>query len=303
MVAKKKATVPRLLGKHPKKAKLQKPKLLVFGAPGVGKTWAAIEWPGVYYIDCEGGATLPHYTDKLEASGGAYVGPEDNANDFDTVVGQVLALATHKHDYRTLVFDSFSKLFNTAVQVEYDRLQSGGRDMSKSFGAEKKPAIAKTRQIISWLNRLDMNVLFVCHERVLWKDGESIGETFDAWDKLAYELDLTMQVTKIGTKRKARICKCRLEQFREGELIDWGYKPFAERYGAEVVEAESQPVEPATEEQIRVMVELAEVAKLDTEQRLKWFEKAGVTSWGEMDGDTIQKCIEFLKKTLAPATA
>ena len=101
----------------------------------------------VYYVDCEGGAALDHYTDKLERAGGVYMGPKDGANDINVVVAEVKALATTRHDYKTLVIDSYSKLFNSAIAVEYERMEQAGREMDKTFGAEKKPAIARTKQM------------------------------------------------------------------------------------------------------------------------------------------------------------
>ena len=288
----------KLKAKHPKKAMPRKPRILIYGKAGVGKTWGTIEFPGVYYFDCEGGASLPHYTDKLAKAEAGYLGPEDGANDIQFVTDQVRALATQKHEYRTVVFDSYSKVYNTAIQVEYDRLQGLGRDMTKSFGAEKKPAIAATRQIVRWLERVEMNVIFVCHEKAEWKDGEQIGETFDAWDKLAFELDMTMQILKTGKARKAKVCKSRLEQFKEGELVDWSYATFAERFGSNLLEAEAVHLDACTPAQIQTVTELAEIIKLDDSQRLKWFEKAGVTCWSEMDSDTISKCIDFLRNLI-----
>jgi hypothetical protein len=58
----------------PKAAEPSKPKMLIFGKPGVGKTWTSLDFPNVYYVDTEGGADLAHYTDKLEKSGGVYFG-------------------------------------------------------------------------------------------------------------------------------------------------------------------------------------------------------------------------------------
>lgn len=292
-----------LRAKHPKKAEPKKPKILIFGPPGVGKTWGALEFLSVYYIDSEGGASLDHYTDKLEASGGMYLGPNDGANDQQVVLGEVKALATSKHNFRTLVIDSFSKLFNSAIAVEYERLEKSGREMDKTFGAEKKPAIARTKQMVTWFDKLDMSVILVCHQKDLWKGGEMVGVTYDGWDKLEYELDLVIQIVKQGTSRKAKICKCRLSQFREGELIDWNYAEFAKRYGEDVLATNSKAIQPASADQIRIVQQLSEVVKLDDETQIKWFEKAGVDSWGEMDAETIQKCIDHLTAKLPKSAA
>lgn len=291
-----------LRAKHPKKAAPRRPKILIFGAPGVGKTWGALDFPGVFYCDCEGGASLDHYTDKLVASGGVYLGPEDGANDFGVVLEQIRLLATTKHDYRTLVIDSYSKLFNTRVQIKQEEMEQANVDMDKTFGREKKPAITASKHMIAWFDRLDMNVILICHEKTLWSDGKEIGKTYDGWDKLDYELDLVMQIIKVGTSRKAKVGKCRLSQFREGEVMDWGFKPFAERYGMEVITAASTSLTPATAEQIDAVQKLADAVKLDPEDRIKWFDKAGVDAWGEMDSATIQKCIDHLKSKL-PSTA
>lgn len=291
-----------LRAKNPKAAKQKKPKMLIAGPPGVGKTWGAMGFPNAYLIDCEGGATLSHYTDKLAKSGGVYMGPEDGANDFAVVVAEVRSLATTTHHYKTLIIDSYSKLFNTKVSDKAEAMEKAGSDMDKTFGREKKPAISYTRQMISWFDRLDMNVLLICHEKDVWEDGKVVGKSYDGWDKLAYELDFTLQIFKQGTSRKARVGKCRLSQFKEGEVFDWNYETFASRYGKDVIEADHQAVAPATAEQVELVRGLAGLYKLDDETKVKWFEKAGVETWAEMDGATIQKCIDHLK-SLQPTAA
>ena len=99
------AAKPKLKGHAPELIKPRKPKILVYGASGVGKTWAALDFPDVYMIDVEGGATQPEYRAKLAASGGLYLGPDDGAASFDEVMGQIRALSSERHDRKTLVID------------------------------------------------------------------------------------------------------------------------------------------------------------------------------------------------------
>src|SRR5262249_38170256 len=102
----------KLKAVDPKAAEPSKPKILIFGKPGVGKTWGSLDFPSVYYIDTEGGADLKHYTDKLTKAGGMYFGPEQGSLSFASVLEQIQALATERHSFRTVVIDSISKLMN-----------------------------------------------------------------------------------------------------------------------------------------------------------------------------------------------
>ena len=93
-IAAPKARKSKLAAVQPEVVDPGKAKILIFGMPNVGKTWFALDFPGVYYIDTEGGARLTHYREKLRQSGGMYMGPDQGSADMDTVVGQVQALAT-----------------------------------------------------------------------------------------------------------------------------------------------------------------------------------------------------------------
>lgn len=288
----------KLRGTDPKAAKPSKPKILIYGRPGVGKTWASIDFPSVYYIDTEGGANLEHYTDKLKKAGGAYLGPSDGSNNFETVIEEIITLATTEHKYRTLVIDSYSKLFNTQVDINYEAMARAGREMDKTFGAEKKTAIALTRRLIRWLDKLDMNAILICHEKTLWKDGKEVGATYDGWDKLEYELHLALQIIKQGPSRKARVTKTRLTEFPDAESFPWSYEDFAKRYGRDVIESGSTAIRLATPDQLKQLEALIQVLRVESEVIDKWKDKAGVESFAEMDTDTIQKCIAHLDAKL-----
>jgi hypothetical protein len=293
----------KLKAVDPKSAEPSKPKVLIFGKPGAGKTWTSLDFPNVYYIDTEGGADMAHYTDKLKKSGGAYFGVDQGSLSFDSVLEQVEALATEKHQYKTLVIDSISKVFAMEIAAEADRL--GDKD---AFGASKKPAVAYMRKLVSWLTRMDMNVILVAHEKDLYgldekKQRNVIGVTYDAWDKLEYELHLCLNIFKQAGQHKARVTKSRLLGFKDADVFDWSYESFAGRYGKEILEGVVKQVVLATPEQIATINDLMERVKLPEDLPGKWFKAANCDSFEEMDTDKVAGIINLINtKYLNPTT-
>lgn len=294
----------KLLAVTPEAVEPKKPKILIYGPPGVGKTWTSLDFPSVYYIDTEGGADLAHYREKLKNAGGMYFGPDQGSLDFDTVIGQIEALATEQHHYKTVVIDSITKLFATAISDEQTRL--GDADV---FGASKKKPVGQMKRLIRWLNRADMNAIVIAHQKDMWGKNEKnqqevVGQTFDGWDKLEYELHLILRISKIGqgkdARRFANIGKSRLTGFPEGTKIDWSYAEFAERYGKDVIEKEAAPIILASPEEVAEITHLLTVVKLADGTTEKWFSKAGVESFEEMSSEIIQACISNLKGKLTP---
>lgn len=292
----------KLLAVPPEAVEPKKPKILIYGPPGVGKTWAALSFPKVYYFDTEGGADLSHYREKLRAAGGMYFGPDQGSLDFETVIGQVEALATEHHPYKTMVFDSITKLFNTAISDEGQRL--GDKDV---FGASKKGPIRQIGRLLRWMNRADMNAVVIAHQKDLWGKDEKgnrevVGMTFDAYEKLEYELHLILRISKIGAgdhaKRYANVGKSRLTGFPEGDRFDWTYETFAERYGRDVIEKDVVPVVLATADQLAELNRLLEIVKLPDGVTDKWLSKAEIETFAEMETGAIDKCIAFLREKL-----
>jgi len=285
----------KLLAVAPETVEPKKPKVLIYGPPGVGKTWASLDFPSVYYIDTEGGADLDHYRAKLRNSGGVYMGPDQGSLDFDVVIGQIQALATEKHEFRTIVLDSASKLWNVALSDEQEAL--GAKD---AFGAYKKVPTRKFTSMVKWLNRLDMNAVLICHQKDEWGlndkgQREVVGFTFDCQDKLAYDLHLVLRIAKVGPSRYAYIGKSRLTGFPEGENFNWSYAEFAARYGKDVIEKAAAPLILATPERVADLHRLLGVVKMPDDWQEKIFKKAGVELWEEMDSDKIESCIKMLK--------
>ena len=286
----------KLKAVKPKETEPKKPAILVYGEAGVGKTFTALDFPKVYYIDSERGATNKEYTDKLHKAGGVYFGIEQGSQNFDEVLEQIRALRSEKHEYKTLVIDSFTKLFNTEIGNEQERLKKAGK--KDEFGLSKKPAVAKARELVGLLSTLDMNVILICHETPNWAEGEQKGVKPDAWDKLLYELDLAFHIRKLGGSRKAFIVKSRIASFPEATSIEWSYAEFAARWGKEVMERDQKPVQLATPEQLARVAQLNDILKTTPEEIDKHLSYGEATKYEDMATDKIAFVITRLEAKL-----
>jgi hypothetical protein len=271
--------------------------MIIFGPSGVGKTWFGLSFPKPYYLDTEGGADLKHYQARLKEAGGAYMGPADGTLDFNAVLQEIQTLATEKHGFKTLIIDSITKLYQMAISLEAEKL--GDKD---AFGASKKPAIAFMRRLVSWIDRLDMNVVLIAHESSEWGmvNGQrsEIGKMADVWEKLVYEIDLSLQCQRRGPRRVALVKKSRLTGFPEGECLDLEYADFATRYGKDFIEAEAKPITLSTPEQVSEIGRLLEAVKVDPDFMEKCLVKAGCAETSELNEEQAGKIIALLRKKL-----
>jgi hypothetical protein len=275
--------VSKLKGKAPETVEPGKTKGVIFGPSGSGKTWFTLSFPTPFYIDTEGGANLRHYQERLKAAGGSYLGPEEGALDFATIIDQMQVLATEKHPYKTLIIDSITKVYQTAIANESERL--GVKDV---FGASKKPAINWMRRLVNWSSKLDMNIWFVAHEATEWGEVNGqraeIGKTPDVWDKLIYELDIGIKVLRRGNVFPATgvVHKSRLLGFPQGDSFQLDYNSFAERYGKNFIEKETKQITLAASEQVAEIIRLVTLLNVSPEDCEKVLTKAGADKWEEL---------------------
>ena len=289
----------KLKAKDPALTSPGKIKMMIFSKSGVGKTWLSMDFPMPYYIDSESGARLGHYQDKLKKAKGGYLSVEDGAGDFNTVLEQIQVLATEKHSYQTLAFGSITKLYQSAIATEQERL--GDKD---AFGASKRPAIHAMRRLINWIQKLDMNVLFEAHEATEWginpKTGnrEEIGNQPDVWDKLIYELDLTLRLEKRGNSRVAVVRKSRLLGFPEGESFPLEYAEFGKRYGKDFIEAKVNQIVLANPAQVSEILRLIDLVKVDERDIAKILNKANAENWSELTINQAKSTLEWLQNKI-----
>ncbi len=263
-------------------------KALFYGAAGVGKTTACISFPKPYLIDTEKGATNDQYVKILKENGGAVF----QTNDFDELLTEVKALLTEKHEYKTLIIDPLTTLYN-------DLLDKSALEVGTEFGKHYGHANKKMKHLLNLLLRLDLNILITCHSKNEYGQNLAVlGQTYDGYKKLDYLFDLVFEIQKRGKDRVGIIKKSRIENFPDGETFPFCYEEIAERYGRTILEKEAFPQTLATNEQIQEITRLIELMKVPEEVIDKWLKKSESACFEEMPFDVIDKCIIHLKNEI-----
>ena len=265
-------------------------KLFMFGPAGVGKTTAAIQFPNSYIIDCERGAE--NYDKIISASGSVVF----QTTDIQDVIAEVKSLLAEKHEFRTLVIDPITTVYNDLL----DKCETQvGADFGRHYGAANK----QTKRLANLIMALDMNVVITAHAKAEYgQNFAKIGYTFDGWRQLDYWFDLVVELSKKGRKRMAKVVKTRIDRFPDDEVFEWSYDAIRRRSDVSILERHASAVALALPEQVAQIKELLAVVRLPEGTTDKWLAKAGVDVWEDMPAEVIAKCIEYVKGRL-PATS
>lgn len=285
-----------LRGKKPQAIE-KRCKLLMFGPAGVGKTTAAIQFPAPYLIDTERGAENDQYVRMLASKGGAIF----QTSDYDEMVQEVTSLLAEKHEYRTLIIDPLTVVYNDLLEKSADKLATKDDD-GTTFGRHKNRADRHIKRLLNLVMRLDMNVIITSHAKTKWeKNGKELvdaGLTFDCYAKLDYLVDLSLLIDKRGKDRIAIVKKTRVETFKDGETFVFNYDEFATRYGRDVLERGAVAQVLASEDQVAEIERLVKLLKIDEEQQEKWLDKGQADQWGELSAEHAAAVLSHLNKKL-----
>src|SRR5690348_6890314 len=252
-------------------------KLFMYGPAGVGKTTAAIQFPRSYIIDCERGAE--NYGKLINESGSVVM----QTTDMQDAIDEVKALLTEKHEYRTLVIDPITTVYNDLLEKCEAKV---GSDFGRHYGAANK----EMKRLANLIMALDMNVIVTAHAKTEYGANLSkLGYTFDGWRQLDYWFDLVIELGKKGKKRTAKVVKTRIETFPDEDVFEWSYDAIKKRYDASILEREAMTVALATPEHVREVKELLNIVRLPEGLVDKWFSKAQVDTWEDMSAETITK--------------
>lgn len=266
----------------------KKLKALFYGSAGVGKTMAAISFPKPYLIDTEKGSTNTQYVKVLEESGGIVF----HTADFDELVNEVKALLTETHNYKTLIIDPLTIIYN-------DLLDKSALKVGTDFGRHYGEASKKMKVLLGLLLRLDMNVIITSHAKNEYGQNLSVlGQTFDCYKKLDYLFDLVFEVQKRGLDRVGIVKKSRVESFPENETFPFNYSEIAKRYGADIIERKALPERLANETQVKTLRHLIDVMKVPEDTIQKWLDKSQCEDITDMPSVLAQKCIDHLNNQI-----
>ena len=250
-------------------------KLFMFGPAGVGKTTAAIQFPNSYIIDCEKGAE--NYDRIVTASNSVVF----QTTDINEVIQEVKSLLTERHEYRTLVIDPITTVYN-------DLLEKCELKVGTDFGRHYGEANKTMKRLANLIMALDMNVVVTAHSKKEYGDNlRVLGHTFDGWRQLDYWFDLVIELGKKGKKRFAKVVKTRVDSFPDEDVFEWSYDAVKKRYDIAMLEKEADVVQLATGDQVREIKELLNIVRLPEGTTDKWFAKAGVDVWEDMPAHTI----------------
>lgn len=282
-------------------AKEKRLKMFIYGPAGVGKTTATIQFPNAYIIDTEKGTDF--YSETISKNNSVVL----QTLNPDDIKEELRALLTEKHDYKTLIIDPVTQVYN-ATQDKWNRVfekyaknqkEAEIMDFGMRYWGKVKGDFKGIQRL---LLALDMNVIVTSHQKDVYGNNFSkVGVTFDSMRGDDYFFDLVFRVDRRGEDLIAYTIKERSELNKKKfppEFV-WSYENFKKFYGAKIIEKEAVPVVMATKEQIKQIKELIKVVKVDDETISKWFLKADIDNWEEMSSEMIKKCIDFVQNKMS----
>lgn len=257
-------------------------KLLIYGGAGTGKTHALCKFPQSYFFDLEKGAEEKQYRDMLKESGSLIY----STIDIDELIDEVTTLLSVPHEFKTVVVDPITSVFNDEADMAEERVGS-------DYGKNVAEATKKWRRLGKLLKRLNMTVVVSAYEKK--KFGEDDAKIPAGPKDMEHFFDVVLRTERRGDTRYVTVVKSRNQAFLEGSSFPFSFEEIAARYGIENLQRESVPVPLATAEQV-ADIERILATRVDGDAlRDKWLKKANADRLSELPADAAEKCIAFLK--------
>lgn len=274
---------------------------LFYGDWGVGKTTAMIQIPKMAYVDMERGSDK--YWRTLEAKGSMRL----QTTSYFELLDQIRALSREPHEFLTLGIDPITiakqdigeywmRVFDKHARTEKEGEM---KDYGLRYYAKVKSDLATLRRA---LLALDMNIIATAHQKDAWKNGQTVGVTFDGdGNKEGYLFDNIFRVQRENGKMIAYTEKQREEKDapKLPASFEWSYEELCKLIGKDVLERPSKPIPLATTEQIDKIKGLMELfGKIEPEFETKVFAKHKIDAWEEILTEPAGQVISYIEKQL-----
>ena len=231
-------------------AEEQRLKVLLYGAPGVGKTLAAIQMPNSYIIDTA--KETPRYFKLIQKTNSVVF----NCSDPYSVMEEMKRLRDEKHNYQTLIIDEATTLYQNMQSIWQDKFVAAqeGRSQKRNsndnlledFGFRYWSKVKRDWQkLINLVRNLDMNVIFIAQQKEKYGDSQKIiGVCPDTDKKDEHLFDFVFKLIIRGKDGYKAICtKQRVlpvaidpDAHRFPHEFDWNYGNLLKFYNKEYIE-------------------------------------------------------------------
>jgi hypothetical protein len=282
----------KLKGTTPVVKDITRFKSLIYGDHGVGKSHLVCSIPKIYYMDTENLDNYPHFMKMLLKNNSTY----SKVNTLDEMMDEVKALMTTQHDYKTVVIDSLSPIYAMGVNLETERIEKQTR-ADVAYSADTKKPKKTIMNLASLLNKLDMNVIIISHEKVDFAKNAIFEKTYTIPKEIGYMLGSVIYLEARGDKRIGRIFKNKGDNLKLFEQVDLtnGYESLVLKTGRETFEEKSVPKTLATEEQLLEYGSLIKILNVPMDTIQEWLTKADAFNASEFTEEQMNKILTHLK--------
>lgn len=258
-------------------------KASIFGAPGAGKSFFAYGFPRPYIIDTEGLMKYSQFVKMIEENQGVVV---DSLKTLDSISVEIRALMTEAHDYKTLIIDSISTPYATALKEESKRVGT-------AFHVHRTVPNQTLTTIADLLTDLDMNVILIAHSKTRYEDGKSVGERPDVPDKFEYMMGTVIQVRLTPKRRIGHVLKSRYTEMETLSSFELSYTAIKKMFGGEMFERNVVCVDLPSSAQL---AQFEACSRGNTPLKNQWLKAANITDFSQMKKSDLEKCIAYFSK-------
>lgn len=179
----------------PSTSVIARPRIFLWGAPGAGKTRCSLSLGRAAYISLERGAQ--YYAEEFDFD---LMEPQT----FAEIVQAVTWLATHQHNYQTIVIDPVTIAWEMC-QDDFLQAKKAARGPNAEIsGGDWKTIKPRYNTLMKLLTTIDMNVVVIARATKNYVSGEAGSEmfaidkndpeTFQAEKNTAYIFDTELQL-------------------------------------------------------------------------------------------------------------